>query len=164
MRRSVGRPMSPKSPTKCRGWPVSARIGYYTGPREPNGCRLWLGTAGRRPTLYVGGRHVIVARLILGLASGDPRVAMHSCDSPRCVEPSHLSIGTDFDNMRDCVAKKRHASSRKTHCKHGHPFDEANTSRRESGRRACKACNRARMRRLAASECDQSTPPAAVAS
>lgn len=33
--------------------------------------------------------------------------AMHSCDNPRCVNPSHISEGTSKDNRADSVAKGR---------------------------------------------------------
>jgi len=33
---------------------------------------------------------------------------MHSCDNPWCVNPEHLSHGTNQDNRTDSVDKKRH--------------------------------------------------------
>lgn len=36
-------------------------------------------------------------------------VVMHSCDNRMCIEPSHLSLGTQQDNMDDKVAKGRQA-------------------------------------------------------
>lgn len=36
----------------------------------------------------------------------------HTCDMPRCVNPSHLFLGTQVENMRDCVQKNRHGCGR----------------------------------------------------
>lgn len=35
------------------------------------------------------------------------KLIMHSCDVPACVNPAHLSLGTDATNIADAVAKGR---------------------------------------------------------
>lgn len=39
------------------------------------------------------------------------RVVMHSCDNPICVNPWHLKIGTQGDNLKDCYKKRRRGKS-----------------------------------------------------
>lgn len=36
-------------------------------------------------------------------------VVLHSCDTPACFNPKHLSLGSNLDNQRDKVKKQRQA-------------------------------------------------------
>lgn len=41
------------------------------------------------------------------LADIKGRVVLHNCDNPACYNPEHLRLGSQLDNVRDCVAKGR---------------------------------------------------------
>lgn len=53
--------------------------------------------------------HMGAHRLSWAIAHGDPGelCVLHRCDNPPCVRPDHLFLGTDGDNIRDCVKKGR---------------------------------------------------------
>ena len=74
----------------------------------------------------------------------------HTCDRPQCVNPDHLFAGTHIENMLDMKVKGRNPRSLKTHCPHGHVYDEKNTrwihDRSGVVRRNCKACEVIRQR------------------
>lgn len=85
---------------------------------EPNsGCWLWLAgcsvcSNGRdlRPTLYVGRRVTKAHRFSWKVHRGaipSGMVVRHKCDVTLCVNPDHLKLGTQADNMRDMVDRGR---------------------------------------------------------
>lgn len=73
----------------------------------------------------------------------------HTCDVRLCVNPDHLWIGTQQQNIQDCAQKGRHTNGAKTHCKHGHPLFGENLKIHGRGiykRRRCAICFRAKQR------------------
>lgn len=70
----------------------------------------------------------------------------HTCDVRDCCTPTHLFLGTEQDNNRDCAAKGRHHNTVKTHCPKGHPYDAENTYVK-NGLRNCRTCHRERSRK-----------------
>lgn len=75
-------------------------------------------------------------------------VVRHKCDNKMCVNPDHLEIGTQKDNIADMINRGRkaiiagddHYFGKRTHCSNGHEFTEDNTYWRPCGGRACKIC------------------------
>ena len=130
---------------------------------KDSGCREWTGALDRSGYGRIGMDHKVAFthRLAWELANGpipDGLFVCHHCDNPPCcqTEPTegypegHLFLGTDGDNSRDSAAKGRNVNQKKTHCIHGHLFDEANTYVGSKGRRQCRICNKAAVRRYKA--------------
>lgn len=67
----------------------------------------------------------------------------HKCFNRSCVNPEHLELLSHLENCRQSRSVGEE-NRRKTHCKHGHPFDDENTLLRvgPSGQRwrVCKKC------------------------
>lgn len=60
--------------------------------------------------LRVAGRMVYAHRLAYELGIGpipDGMHILHQCDNPRCINPAHLSIGTQSQNMKECSDRGR---------------------------------------------------------
>lgn len=113
----------------------------------PGGCWLWTGTRitdGYGSISFrqkIWSTHRLAWTLVNGLIPVGLHV-LHHCDVRACANPAHLFLGTNADNVRDRVDKGRDFNSRKTHCRHGHPFDDANTIlRRGKGGRLERKCH-----------------------
>lgn len=56
--------------------------------------------------------HRVVYELVHGVHLERRQVVRHSCDNPPCINPDHLLIGTQVDNMRDASARRRFVRQR----------------------------------------------------
>ena len=111
----------------------------------PEGCHIWMG--GKFNSGYgasgMNGKTVGTHRISYELYNGDiPEglVVMHSCDNRVCVNPAHLTVGTQADNVRDAVSKNRLIKN-KSHCINGHAFNWSNTYVGSRKERRCRKCN-----------------------
>lgn len=79
-----------------------------------SGCIEWQGYKnkggyGRRR--FNGEKH-LVHRMVYSLVHGGRIIPFgllvcHKCDNPACINPAHLFLGTQMDNINDCVKKGR---------------------------------------------------------
>lgn len=97
-----------------RADPVAA---FWAKVKKGAGCWLW--TGGLSPKGYgvhwIGKGHKRAHRYAYELVHGvDPgrRVVMHTCDVRNCVNPAHLRLGTQTENVADMDRKGRRNSPR----------------------------------------------------
>lgn len=79
------------------------------------GCWLWTGSCGIKGygQFYLNRTMRLAHRVSYTLNIAPIPAGLfvcHSCDQRLCVNPAHLWVGTNLDNMRDCCAKGRIAS------------------------------------------------------
>lgn len=139
------------------GEKLTARFWAKIDRRGQNECWPWRGEKyshgyGRFVTTKGDYRAHRVAWVIVNGVEPDPlNVVMHACDNRPCCNPAHLTVGSNHENILDCIAKGRFRiggkkSVRATHCHAGHEFNAANTYVKSNGCRRCRACDRVRER------------------
>jgi hypothetical protein len=93
--------------------PEERVVSFWNRTRVEGECLIWTGAKnqGGYGLVTYGDRCIAAHRRAWEIANGREippgLIAMHSCDNPPCVNPNHISVGTQVDNMRDCARKGR---------------------------------------------------------
>lgn len=141
------------------GTPLVDRLRIVGWDVAANGCWIWRGRIGSKTNGQYGvldfeGKAILAHRAAYECWVGpipDGNVLMHRCDTPLCINPEHLTPGTQRENLADRDSKGRHPNSQKTHCRHGHEYTPENTITRIGAggnpERKCRTCARTTWRK-----------------
>lgn len=96
--------------------PIEKRLDDQTIPVTESGCWIWLGMldSGGYGTIKLNRRtqkaHRVSWEHYRGLIPDEIKV-LHRCDIPMCINPDHLFLGTQAENIADMIAKGRNRGS-----------------------------------------------------
>ncbi|MEV5184213.1 helix-turn-helix domain-containing protein [Streptomyces werraensis] len=85
-----------RGPDDCWLWTAAVNMNGY-GVMHPEGRRHGPTVRAHRVSLMLAGVDI------------DGRYVLHSCDTPRCVNPAHLSAGDHKENVADMITRQRQA-------------------------------------------------------
>lgn len=129
------------------------RFDKFIKKDEEKGCWLWTGNCnwGGYSKYWHDYKTIAGHRYSYTHAKGEipPGLTIdHLCRVRNCVNPNHLEVVTMKENLKRAL----NTLDKRTHCNHGHIFDEANSRIvRTGGRtyRTCRACGNLRAREFA---------------
>lgn len=121
-------------------------------PVPESGCWLWMTAQtekgygkGRYPG-YVTRRAHKLSWIAFRGEVPENLIVCHKCDTPSCINPNHLYLGTNAQNQADKRRKISEAYAKRTHCLHGHELTESNQKDwlDHTGKRyiICRECSR----------------------
>lgn len=125
--------------SKCTVRPTPELFWNRTKPAhdDSDACLLWQGSFNVHGygTVFLTRKHgrALAHQIAYELSFGPPPdetpCILHRCDTPACVNPSHLWAGTHRDNMLDMAAKGRAVGGKvnlgkrgRDTCPNGHPW------------------------------------------
>lgn len=95
------------------------KLDYYTD--KTGDCWEWTGLLNDNGygKIYINGKLESAHRIAWRLGRGgikDNLHVLHKCDNRKCVNPDHLFLGTNNDNIRDKVNKNRQPHGEGVYC------------------------------------------------
>lgn len=131
---------------------------------DATGCWLWTGpltNAGYARMTWkpldrvIPGAHRVVLHA-LGFPVPEDKVVDHLCRVRHCINPDHLDVVDQRENVMRSPIAPAALNARKTHCIHGHAFTPENTvtyvnhGGRKTVARVCRTCQRSWFAKTAA--------------
>ena len=84
---------------------------FWSKVEKSDSCWLWTGSTSKKyGQITVDGKRIRAHRFSYTLQRGPIPSGLfvcHTCDVPHCVNPDHLFLGTNRDNLRDMTKKNR---------------------------------------------------------
>lgn len=128
---------------------ISVEDRFFGKVEKTSTCWWWRGAADRKlgyGNFYRHGKTVCAHRVAYELLVGSipaGRVLDHICRNPACVNPAHLRLCTQRENILSGKAPTM-VTRRLGRCARGHVVARDNTYYRPNGRGECRACRRLR--------------------
>lgn len=108
---------------RIKSVPEIAKIRFWNkvDRRKENECWTWQGYKGYKGygQIVICQKQILTHRYSYELHNGEIPKGMyvcHKCDNPSCVNPKHLFLGTQKENMQDASKKKRCVHPEETIC------------------------------------------------
>lgn len=101
------------------GLSISERLERLSIPVPECGCFIWLGSIKKNNSygcFRIKRKTKLAHRVSWEIANGKIPKGMnvlHSCDTPSCINPDHLFLGTQQENIADMKKKNRCANGEK---------------------------------------------------
>jgi len=138
---------------------------FFNKVNKTNNCWNWIGAKSSpknnlRGAFYNGKKQVKAHRFSWEMHYGEiPKniLVCHKCDNTLCVNPKHLFLGTQKDNIRDCVKKGRlHGLKMKIVCLRGHnKWGKMTRDFRGNKKRNCLDCHKLRGKKYRSKLCQR---------